>query len=457
VKTRLVRTSVAGALAVALVAGLAGLGPLSSSASSHREAPLVSADPQIDGTDLYAFVSPDDPSTVTLISNWIPFEEPAGGPNFYRFATKAYYDINIDNNGDAKPDIIYRWVFKNHYRNPDTFLYNTGQVTSLSDPDLNFYQTYNLYRMDVNAHTSSTLLTNAMVAPVDVGAGSMPNYVTDLMTPAVVGCGTGCTSYSGPADDPFFADLRVFDLLYGGNLSEAGDDTLKGFNIHTTAIQVPKGDLAMGGDATTNPIVGVWTTAERQTTKVVHRNHRYMVTHPYVQVSRLGLPLFNEVLVPVGQKDKYNASKPVNDLSNWGHDILYPELPADIQAVYGVPAPATPRNDLLPLATGFDGLNKPANVVPSDELRLNMSIPPCTSGCSRLGVLAGDNAGFPNGRRLTDDVLDISVRVLEGALLASHDPFADSASDGVDANDVSFGSTFPYLAPPHAGSDASPH
>ena len=250
----------------------------------------------------------------------------------------------------------------------------------------------------------------------------------------------------------------MFDLLYGGNLSEAGVDTLKGFNIHTTAIQVPKGDLAKGGNATANPIVGVWTTAERQTTVIVHRHHRLVVKHPYKQVSRLGLPLFNEVVVPVGLKDKYNASKPVNDLSNWGQYILNPELPADIQAVYGVQAPPTPRNDLLSLATGFQGLNKPpGNVVPSDELRLNMSIPPCSSSCSDLGVIGGDNAGFPDGRRLTDDVIDIGVRVLEGVLLPSHPAFADSASDGVNANDVQFGTTFPYLAPPHAGSDPSPH
>ncbi len=457
-KTRLVRTSVAGALLFALVAGLAGLGPLSSSASSHREAPLVSADPQIDGTDLYAFVSPDDATKVTLISNWIPFEEPAGGPNFYRFATKAYYDINIDNNRDAKPDVIYRWVFKNHTRNPNTFLYNTNQVTSLGDTDLNFYQTYSLYRIDVNAHTSSTLLSDAMVAPVDVGTGSMPDYVNDLMTPAVVGCGTGCKSYSGPADDPFFVELRVFDLLYGGNLSETSDDSLKGFNIHTTAIQVPKDDLAMNGDASANPLIGVWTTAERQTTKVVRRHHKWVVTHPYKQVSRLGLPLINEVVVPVGKKDAFNASKPVNDLSSIGSYVLDPELPKLIDAVYGIPAPPTPRNDLLPLVTGFTALGWPASgTTPSDELRLNMSIAPCTSSCSTLGVIDGDTAGFPNGRRLSDDVTDIEIRVLEGKLLASHDPFADSAGDGVNANDVAFGSTFPYLAAPHAGSDASPH
>ena len=465
-KTRFARIGVASAVALALVAALAGLGPLSSSASSHREAPLVSADPQIDGTDLYAFVSPDDATKVTLISNWIPFEEPAGGPNFYRFATKAYYDINIDNNADAKPDIIYRWVFYNHYNHANSFLYNTNQVTSLTDPDLNFYQTYYLYRINVNAHTTQTLVSpsTGIVAPVDVGAFSMPNYQTDLWDPATIGCGTGCKTFSGPVDDPFFLDLRVFDLVYGGpGTPEAGHDTLKGFNVHTTAIQVPKADLAKAGNASANPIIGVWTTASRQTTKVVHRHHHLVVTHPYVQVSRLGLPLFNEVVVPVGMKDKYNASKPVNDVANWGANILYPELPADIEAVLGVPAPAPPRDDLLALATGLDGLNKPAgSITPSDELRLNMSIAPCTSGCSRLGALDGDTAGFPNGRRLSDDVIDIGVRVLEGALLPQnqHNALADGATDGVDMNSENggaFGASFPYLLPPTSGSTTSPH
>ena len=240
--------------------------------------------------------------------------------------------------------------------------------------------------------------------------------------------------------------------------SEAGTDTLHGFNIHTTSIQVPQSDLAQGGDATKNPIVGVWTTAERRTIKVVQTKHGSKVTRPFVQVDRLGLPLVNEVIIPVGKKDAYNASKPVNDLAFLGKYILSPELPKDIQALYGVAAPAEPRNDLLPLATGFQGLNMPANVTPSDELRLNMSVPPCSGkSCSTLGVLGGDNAGYPNGRRLTDDIVDESVRVLEGALISGHPAIVDSLGDGVDANDVPFGTTFPYLALPHSGSDATPH
>ena len=169
------RAALALATTAALGGGLwVGLGPGVSVASSHREAPLTAADPQIDGTDLYAFRSPDRPRTVTFVSNWIPFEEPAGGPNFFLWAPGVRYDVNIDNNGDAKPDVIYRWVFRTHYRNPNTFLYNTGPVNSLTDPTLNIYQTYDLYRI---VHGKSHLvLKNAMAAPSDVGRASMPNY-----------------------------------------------------------------------------------------------------------------------------------------------------------------------------------------------------------------------------------------------------------------------------------------
>ena len=472
------RTMIATGTAVVLVAGLfAGLGPSSGLASSHREAPLVATEPQIDSTDLYAFVSPDKPDTVTLISNWIPFEEPEGGPNYYWFAPGVYYDINIDNDRDAKADVIYRWVFKNHRRTGDTFLYNTGQVTSLTDPDLNFYQTYNLTRINNDAHTSQTVLSDALVAPVHAGDASMPDYAS-LRSDAVhsfQATGGQGLSYSGPADDPFFVELRVFDLLYGcvpgpsgcegaSAFSEVGDDTVAGFNIHTTALQVPSDDLAMGGDATENPLIGVWTTAERKTIKVVKKHGKTRVTHPYVQVSRLGLPLINEVVVPVGLKDQFSASKPVNDLAFLGAKLLDPELPHLIEALYGVPAPAAPRNDLLPLAVGFEALGWPAfiaggsgNTVPSDLLRLNMSIPPCSDSCSTLGVIGGDVAGFPNGRRLDDDILDIEVRVLEGALIEGHDPIVDSLGDGVNANDVAFGTAFPYLALPFSASNPDPH
>ena len=258
-RTRLAVLGTAAAVGIGL---FAGLGPIAGGASSHREAPLIAADPQADNTDLYAFVSPDDPSSVTIISNWIPFEEPAGGPNFFAFGEGVRYDVRVDNDGDAKPDLIYRWTFKNHWRNPETFLYNTGQVTSLDDTDLNFYQTYDVRRIKVGGSTR-TIVDDATAVPSRVGDASMPDYGT-LYDEGVM-TGPDGSFFAGQADDPFFADLRVFDLLYGGDLSEINDDTLEGFNVNALALQVPKSALAKGGDDAKNPIVGIWSTAQRQT------------------------------------------------------------------------------------------------------------------------------------------------------------------------------------------------
>jgi len=416
-------------------------------ASSHREAPFVAAQPQLDSTDLYAFVSPDKADTVTLISNWIPFEEPAGGPNFYPFAPGAHYDINIDNNGDAKPDITYRWTFKSTYRSPDTFLYNTGPVNNLNDPTLNFVQTYNL---DViKGGTTTNLLTDAPVAPSHTGGASMPKYAAlrDQATKTFTG---GGVSYAGQADDPFFLDLRVFDLLYGANLKEAGHDTLDGYNVNTMVLQVPKTDLAAGGDVTGNPVIGVWTTAEVPSVRTLKpADGTSSDSGDYVQVSRLGMPLVNEVVVPAGAKDKFNNSKPEND-TQFLPKVDDPEVPKLIEKIYGIKAPATPRKDLEQVfLTGVPNLNMPKNVTPSEQLRLNLTIPPACAG-NRLGVIGGDNAGFPNGRRLSDDVIDITLQVAEGFLTGQK----TGLGDGVDKNDVAFSCTFPYLALPHSGSQS---
>ncbi|TMK83204.1 MAG: DUF4331 domain-containing protein [Actinobacteria bacterium] len=457
------------ALAATAAVGTAvvtGLGPVPGSASSHREAPLVAADPQVDGTDLYAFVSPDKPSTTTIISNWIPFEEPAGGPNFYSFAPGVHYDINIDNNGDALPDIVYRWGFKNHYVTTDTFLYNTGVVNHLTDPTLNFYQTYCLTR--IARGKSTRLVRNARVAPSDVGAASMPDYAT-LSNEAIHSFGATGKTWAGQADDPFFLDLRVFDLLYGANFSETGHDTLLGFNVNSFAIQVPHSDLTHGGDG--SGVVGIWTTAARRSVRTQYSDGHQAFSGKFVQVSRLGMPLVNEVVIPLGSKDLFNASLPKDDaqfapkVQTWGQDPN--DLPALINAFYGIQIPDCdndPNNgidrtcDLVPVfLTGIPGLNQPPRVRASEMLRLNTTIPPCTSACSTLGVIGGDNAGFPNGRRLSDDIIDVSLRVTEGVLIPGHDPNADTLGDGVDANDASFVSSFPYLALPHSGSDANPH
>ena len=228
--------ALAALLALALASTM--FAPGSVRASSHREAPLVAADPQVDGTDLYAFVSPDDDSKVTIISNWIPFEEPAGGPNFFSFAEGVRYDVKISNDGDAAAEIIYRWTFRDHYRNPNTFLYNTGAVTSLADTDLNFYQTYDLRKIVVGK-SNNMLVNDATVAPSDVGSASMPDFEA-LSDEAITELPNNGQTWAGQADDPFFLDLRVFDLLYGGDLSEVGDDTLEGFNVHPSRSRFPR-------------------------------------------------------------------------------------------------------------------------------------------------------------------------------------------------------------------------
>ena len=452
------RLAIGASAAAVTVLGLGVTAPTTGTASSHREAPLVAGEPRIDTTDLYAFVSPDRPDTVTVIANWIPFEEPNGGPNFYPFADRTAYDVNIDNDGDARPDITYRWTFASSYRNKKTFLYNTGPVTSLDDPDLNFRQTYTLQR--ITKRGTTTLLRHAKVAPSFTGKASMPDYES-LSNAAVTNFPGGGRSFAGQADDPFFLDLRVFDLLYGGNLSEVGTDTLAGYNVNTVALQVPKRDLALRGDPNRNPVIGLWTTTSRGSARVADGGE-----HGLRQVSRLGMPLVNEVIIPVGRKNEFNASKPVDDAKFLPY-VTNPEVPKLVAGIYGIPAPATPRQDLV--EAYLTGLCKACGPIdadlnsqllnqdvdksafrPSEQLRLNMAVPPAASP-NRLGALGGDFAGFPNGRRLADDVIDVTLRVAEGVLLPGHPSIVEGLSDAVDANEVPFRTAFPYVAVSNQG------
>ncbi|MER7862943.1 DUF4331 domain-containing protein [Amycolatopsis japonica] len=436
------------------------------SASSHREAPLISGDPAVDNTDVYAFVSPDKPDTVTLIANWYPFEEPNGGPNFYPWATDANHDINIDNNGDAKADLTYRWTFRTEdRRGNDTFLYNDDPVTSLDDEDLLFRQFYTLSVIDRGTGRTTNLVTNGRVAPSNVGPASMPNYGV-LRNQAITPVPGGGQTFAGQADDPFFLDLRIFDLLYGKNLSEVGQDTLAGFNVNTVALQLPKSALTLGGNPARNPVIGVWSDTERKTI-TLRTPGAERALGADVQVSRLGNPLVNEVVVPAGLKDRFNSLLPEQDrtVPALVNRVTNPEVPDLVQRIYGIPAPAKPRDDLTEIfLTGIttksgDKINldlnsqlnnadvNPARFAPSEQLRLNTSIP-VTAQPNRLGVLGGDLQGFPNGRRLADDALDISVQALEGAAVSGIVK-ALAAGDRVDRNDVPFGAVFPYVALPN--------
>ena len=459
----------------ALCSALAVAGP--AQASSHREAPLTAGDPKIDNTDVYAFVSPDDTSTVTLLANWIPFEEPNGGPNFYPFQDGAHYDIKIDNDGDGKADIVYRWVFKAHdRRGTNTFLYNNGPVTSLDDENLLYKQTYTLSRLAVTRSKHKTTVKSKVIAtgtaaPSDVGPASMPNYGA-LRTASIADVSGGGKTFAGQSDDSFFLDLRVFDLLYGGNLSEVGQDTLKGYNVNSVGLQVPKSDLTLHHNATDNPVIGVWSSTSKRPMKL--DDGKPVAKTDFQQVSRLGNPLVNELVIPAGLKDAFNAIPPSvdADIPKVVSSVTDPELARLIQGIYHIPAPATPRNDLVEIfltgiaknAPTLDGstppiqadlnsqvLNKDVDASkfrPSEMLRLNTAVP-VTATPNRLGVIGGDLQGFPNGRRLTDDVVDIEIQAVEGASSPATIVPALATGDKVNTNDHSFGSTFPYLALPN--------
>ena len=426
-RRRLIAATGAAAVTSLALGAVVGLG--TSGASSHREAPLISATPKVDNTDVYAFVSPDKPDTATIIANFNPFEDPHGGPNFFSFDDRAFYDVNVDTNGDARADLTYRFTFHTRVRNGNTFLYNTGPVTTLNYPDLNVVQSYDLTIVR-GRRTPVRVAHGFITAPANVGNASMPDYAS-LRSQAVGRTKNGMSVFAGQADDPFYLDLRVFNLLYGANLSEVGNDSLKGYNVQTIALQIPVAQL--GG---AKNVVGIWSTTSKPDAR--GRMH---------QVSRLGMPLVNEVVIPIKDKDKWNASTPRND-GQFLPYVIKPELPHLLHAVYGLPVPTEPRTDLVQVfLQGVAGVNRPVRVRASEELRLNLT-PFANQTFSRLGVVGGDLNGFPNGRRLQDDVIDASLQVVAGALVGHK----NSLGDGVDANDVPFQKSFPYVGLPTSGS-----
>lgn len=445
------RTQILGLSAVFVVT----LALMPGQASSHREAPLTAQDPMADNTDVYAFVSPDAPDTVTLVANFIPFQNPNGGPNFYQFDPNVVYEIHVDNNGDAVEDITYQWRFTTEVRNPATFLYNTGPVTTLDDPDLNVRQFYRLTRIDGPRRTGTvTELSGRLpVPPPNIGPRSTPNY--GAIGGGVQQLANNTRAFAGQRDEGFYVDLGIFDLLGVG----AGqvEDSTAGFNVSALAIQVPKSALARGGATVTsasdpNAIIGVWSTASRFATRTLTPGAQ---THSgaLVQVSRLGNPLVNEAVIDLARKDVFNAIEPTSDAAALDR-VTDPEVPKLLKAIFNVDSPAAPRNDLVTIfLTGIPGLNQPANVRASEMLRLNMAIPPSASP-NRMGVLGGDLAGFPNGRRFGDDVLDIVLQAAAGAspLTPAFNRFPNnSIGDGVDRNDVPYLTSFPYGGIPHAG------
>jgi len=466
--------------------------------SSHREAPQISKDPVADSTDLYAFVSPDQPDTVTLIANYIPLEAPDGGPNFFEFGDGVLYAINIDNDGDGVADITYQFQFTSDITDNTTFLYNTGPITSLTSPSWNRRQTYSVTRVD---HTGTHVLgTGIPCPPCNIGPLSTPDF-TGLVADAITTLTPGTTVLAGQRAEGFYVDLgAVFDLgdlrpfeqdhntfgLSGTGLGQmaAGVNSTAGVNVHSIAIQVPIKELTASGKMPTSvtaphAVLGVWTTASRQKAHILGSSPAEDVhSGPFTQVSRLGNPLVNEVLIPMSEKDYWNMQPPSED-KQFSFTISHPELAGLLPVLYpGVfpnlatyVAGGTARADLLAiLLTGIPtgvvpGFQNYTGKVQADMLRLNVAIPPTTTGASNLGLIGGDPAGFPNGRRVFDDVVTIELRAIAGVTLPLVDPsympdgaagaismgLTSGASDLTAMGTENYLSEFPYLGTPYSG------
>ncbi len=470
--------------------------------TSHREAPAISKDPVADNTDVYAFVSPDAQQTVTIISNFIPMEEPAGGPNFATFGDDVLYEILIDNNGDAREDITYQFRFKTAFTSPGIFLYNTGPISFLTDPNWNIRQTYQVTKISKRRmDTEKTILGSDLPSPpVNVGPRSTPNYES-LANAAINTLSDGSIVFAGQRGEGFYVDLgsifdlgtlRPFENLHLISTAAApGVNTLKGYNVHSIALQIPMTMLTADGEVPTDPTspnstIGIWSTASRQKVHInidadieADEHFHGVKTGPFTQISRLGMPLINEVIIPVGKKDLWNRQRPGNDsqflpfyqdpaLQNL-LPVLYPTVFPNLASLLTKAPSDRPRADLVAiLLTGIppgiiSGFQNVTTSTPADLLRLNMAIPPAITDTNpaadsthRLGLLGADLSGFPNGRRVFDNVVAVELRAIAGATypLVAPSFTADGASgvlaDGTN-NDLPFLANFPYLATPYDG------
>ena len=451
---------VAAVIAAALVAAALSIG------SSHREAPNTANDPTADDTDVYAFKANDAPNSLTVVANWIPFEDPAGGPNFYNFDPKAHYYINVDNTGDGRYDVRYEFTFRTLIRNRNSFAVALPPVRSLSDHNLNVRQVYSITRETYNAKGKLTgakqIARDQPVVPSNIGPKTMPNYAA-LAQQGIRSLSSGDKVFVGQRDDPFFVDLgQTFDSINfrpnvgTGNQGGAKDD-LAGYNVNSIVLQVPEAHVtrdhqAVSGPKASNAVIGVWSSTERRRFQVTDDVSGRGSHGPWVQVSRLGNPLVNEVVIPLGKKDQFNRTQPQNDAKNYGAYVVKPELAHLMNVLFNLGVKETGRTDIVTaLLTGIPGLTQiSSHPAAADTLKINLGVPPAANP-NRFGVLAGDTAGFPNGRRLGDDVTDIELRVIGGFLIGHKLPLGD----GVDQNDKPFLSSFPYVAPPTAGFDST--
>jgi hypothetical protein len=480
--------------------------------SSHREAPEISKDPVADSTDLYAFMSPDQAGTVTLIANYIPLEAPDGGPNFYEFSDEVLYSINIDNTGDGFPDISYRFRFATVNNAPESFLYNDGPITALTPPSAssnwNRQQTYTLTRVDMpwnrwRNQGEIVLGSGLLCPPCNIGPLSTPNYPS-LASAAIHSVAAGPFSakvFAGQRAEGFYVDLgAVFDLgdlrgfagAHAGGLAAGlmsgmpGVNSSADVNVHTLALQIPVEQLTRStpsGPGDPAAVIGVWTTASRQRVRVRGNGQGGdFGSGPWTQVSRLGNPLTNELLIGIGDKDRWNALPPTSDggpfLDYFAKPLLPQLLPAlypmvfpNLEAYNNVPSNTRPDIEAIFLTGIPAGVITPAPTftnyngtgVKADMLRLNTAIGPASSP-NNLGLLGLDVAGYPNGRRVADDVATIALRAVAGATLGFVAPFtADAAAGAVDFGLTTGGgdpsakgtehylSSFPYLGTPYSG------
>ncbi len=475
-------------------------------ASSHKEGPYIATQSQVDATDVYMFRSYETgrQNFVTILANYIPFQDPQGGPNFFMFNPNALYEIHIDNNGDAREDLTFQFKFKNTSKDAALMvggkstkipLINSGPISGVNPATLNVRETFtvDLVRGDRRGGTRSGAtagpLTNAngnsatFDKPVDnIGEktfGGPTGYATyaaqHIYNVNIPGCSTPGKVFVGQRKEPFFIAVgKIFDSLNFNPLGpEVGgnNNDLESKNVSSLAMELPISCLTAG----TEPVIGVYTTASLRQARLVNGapatgiNNATREGGAWAQVSRLGMPLVNEVVIGLADKDRFNASRPTGDTSFLDY-VTHPALPTFIESQFpSAKAPTNfPRTDLVAaFLTGIQGVNKPANGTPSEMLRLNTNTPVAAAAAQNpLGVAGGDMAGFPNGRRPGDDVVDLSLRVAMGALCVltgtadtlkvgckpSDAPAGGLAlTDGVRKTATNYGTAFPYLTTPITG------
>jgi len=496
--------------AIALVGAALAMAPTRAAASSHREAPLITEMPKVDGTDWYTFRSYEDGRSdfVTMVPNYYPLQDPFGGPNYFLLDPAARYDMKIDNNGDAKPEIVFSFQFTNRRqnltlpingKNVAVPLTNIGPIPGMPG-NLNVAETYTVKVLRPGQPTG--FITNAsggskvFAKPTDnIGcksygdASTGTNCLNDDTTPGasydtyakqfiynvnIPGCAGEGRLFVGQRKDPFVVNLgETFDLInYAHPVGEAFANTqpnsIGGKSVTSLILEVPISCLVTNK----TPIIGSWTAASLPQTRILKGanfkdDQPDMENGDFRQVSRLGMPLVNELVIGLKDKDRFNASAPGDD-AQFATYVTNPTVPAIIAALFGTPAPTLfPRADLVAtFLTGIAGINQPPHVKPAEMLRLNTSTPvtSCASQ-SRLGVIGGDNAGFPNGRRPGDDVVDITLRVAMGRLitLGLFGTMSQAPSGSLDFTDgafvqcTDFDATFPYIKNPLPGSPNGPN